>query len=331
MKKGFVFGKFYPFHKGHQGLIQFALSKCDHLSILICCSDSEKIDGQIRKGWIEDTFPNHPNISILVYHYSEHDLPNTSESSLYVSEKWSVVFKELLPDCELLFTSEAYGKYVANFMKIQSIEFDIARILFPISATLLRQNIFDYWDYLPDSVKKYFTTKVVVLGTESTGKTTLTQALAQYYHGTPVLEAAREIISNSNSFEMTELQQVAIDHAKNINESVSKGTPFIIIDTDIHTTLSYAHFSLNESLEVDSFIYDSNKAHLYLYLSKDFPFSQDGTRLEESKRNLLDESHRKTLKKHKIPYIEINGGWNERFRTCIQKIDEYILYHKSLF
>ena len=95
MTKGFVFGKFYPFHKGHEGLIQFALGKCDHLAILICCSDLEKIEGQIRKEWIENTFPNHPKISILIYNYSEQDLPNTSESSLYVSEKWSVVFKEI--------------------------------------------------------------------------------------------------------------------------------------------------------------------------------------------------------------------------------------------
>jgi HTH-type transcriptional repressor of NAD biosynthesis genes len=42
MIKAFVFGKFYPFHKGHEAMINFALSKCDFLSVLVCSSDKEK-------------------------------------------------------------------------------------------------------------------------------------------------------------------------------------------------------------------------------------------------------------------------------------------------
>jgi HTH-type transcriptional regulator, transcriptional repressor of NAD biosynthesis genes len=49
MIKAFVFGKFLPFHKGHQAMINFALTKCDYLSVLICCSDKENIDGLIRQ------------------------------------------------------------------------------------------------------------------------------------------------------------------------------------------------------------------------------------------------------------------------------------------
>ena len=55
MVKGFVFGKFLPFHKGHQAMINFALGHCDFLTVLVCASDKETISGEPRKGWIEKT------------------------------------------------------------------------------------------------------------------------------------------------------------------------------------------------------------------------------------------------------------------------------------
>lgn len=335
MIKGFVFGKFYPFHKGHEGLIQFALSKCDQLAVLICCSDLEKINGDIRKSWIENTFPNHPNITFIIYNYSEQDLPNTSESSLYVSEKWSAVFKELLPDYQLIVTSEPYGKYVANFMKIANIDFDIARICYPISGSLLRKNIFDYWDYLPPSVKKHFTVKVAVLGTESTGKSSISKALSHYFNGSLVEEAARDIIPNSKQFSTADLYRVISEQTKSIEHSAEHGKPLLVMDTDIHITLSYGRYKLKEELTINEQEYLQHKAHLYLYLTNDFAFEQDGTRLEEEDRNLLDASHRRILKEKNIPYKEISGDWNARLQQCIHTIQEYLsdysqlLYHSE--
>jgi HTH-type transcriptional repressor of NAD biosynthesis genes len=56
MVKAFVFGKFLPFHKGHEAMINFALSKCDLLTVLVCCSDKENISDTVRSSWIEKTF-----------------------------------------------------------------------------------------------------------------------------------------------------------------------------------------------------------------------------------------------------------------------------------
>jgi HTH-type transcriptional repressor of NAD biosynthesis genes len=80
-----------------------------------------------------------------------------------------------LPDYSLLITSEEYGNFVATFMNIQHIAFDIPKKLFPVSATAVRNDLFANWKFLPDSVKPDFAIKVVILGTESTGKTTLTE------------------------------------------------------------------------------------------------------------------------------------------------------------
>jgi len=322
-----VFGKFLPFHKGHEAMINFALKKCDFLTVLVCCSDKENITANTRLKWIEKTLENQDEIEIKSFHYLESELPNTSDSSKEVSKVWSAKFKKLFPDYDFVITSEEYGNYVASFMGIKHIAFDIPKQLFPVSATAVRNDIFANWKFLPDSVKPDFAIKVVVLGTESTGKTTLTERLVKYFKCSSVKEAGRDLIANSNSFEFDDLHLVASEHAKRIDKAVLGQSPLIIIDTDIHLTKSYANFTFNKTLEVESNIYNSNKADLYLYLNNDVEYMQDGTRLSENDRNLLDSSHRQILQQHNIDITEIAGDWEQRFEKAITILKQKLEYN----
>jgi HTH-type transcriptional repressor of NAD biosynthesis genes len=321
MVKAFVFGKFLPFHKGHEAMINYALKKCDFLTVLVCCSDKENITANTRQKWIEKTFENQNEIEIKSFHYLESELPNTSDSSKEVSKVWSAKFKKLFPDYDFVITSEEYGNYVASFMGIKHIAFDIPKQLFPISATAVRNDIFTNWIFLPDSVKPSFVIKIVVLGTESTGKTILTERLAKYFNCSSVKEAGRDLIPNSNSFGFDELHLVASEHAKRIDKAVLGHSPLIIIDTDIHITKSYARFVFNKELEVDDEIYNSNKADLYIYLNNDVEHQQDGTRLDKSNRDLLDLSHRTILREKNIKFVEIEGDWEQRFKRTLKEIE----------
>jgi HTH-type transcriptional repressor of NAD biosynthesis genes len=324
MTKAFVFGKFLPFHKGHEALISFAMKNCDFLTVLVCCSDKENILAEIRKSWINKTFITSKNIDVKTFNYLESELPNTSESSQEVSKIWSEKFKIIFPNYHLVITSEEYGNYVASFMGIKHIAFDIPKQFFPISATAVRNDIFTNWKFLPDSVKPYFAIKVVVLGTESTGKTTLTQQLAKHFNCSSVNEAGRDLIANSNSFEFDDLYLVATEQAKRIDMAVLEQSPLIIIDTDIHITKSYANFIFDKTLEAESKTYNSNKADLYLYLNNDVGYVQDGTRLSENDRNLLDISHRNILQQHNIDITEITGDWEQRFDKAVTTIKQLI-------
>jgi HTH-type transcriptional regulator, transcriptional repressor of NAD biosynthesis genes len=258
MIKGFVFGKFLPFHKGHEARIDFALSKCHFLTVLVCCSDKEGISCDKRQSWIRKTFKEIKNLEIKTFQYFENELPNTSNSSLEVSRTWSEKFKELFPDYSLVVTSEEYGDYVASFMGIRHIPFDITKVLFPVSATAIHKDLFSNWEFLPNSVKPDFALKVVLLGTESTGKTTVAERLARHFNCTLVHESGRELIPDSKAFEFNDLHVVASQHAKRIDKAVVGPSPLIIIDTDIHITKSYASFIFDKDLEVSYEIYTSN-------------------------------------------------------------------------
>lgn len=331
MTKAFVFGKFMPFHKGHEAMINFALSTCDFLTVLICCSDQEPLPASLRKSWLEATFRDTPNIAILTYSYDEGLLPNTSETSAAVSAVWAEQFKVLFPDYSIVVTSEPYGDLVADFMGIQHIPFNMAKNQYPISATKVRLDLFNNWAYLPDSVKSSFVTKVVLLGTESTGKTTLTGKLAAYFNGGAVMEAGRDIVADSNDFGIADLYLIAEAHAASIRQLAVGNSPLLIIDTDIHITLSYGEYAFGQSLHMDADLFEANKADLYLYLNNDVPYVQDGTRLSEAERDLLDISHRRVLDKFNIHFEEITGNWDERFAQAVKLVEQLMQRKKENF
>ncbi len=324
MNKGFVFGKFMPFHRGHEAMIHFALSVCEELTVLICCSNKEPIPAVTRRAWIAATFADCDRVRVEVFEYDETQLPNTSETDAGVSALWAAQFRQLLPDQQVVVTSEPYGDLVADFMGIRHIPFNMARDLVPVSASKIRTDLPAYWAYLPAAVKQSYVIKIVVLGTESTGKTTLTMKLAAHFNANAVMEAGRDLIPDSNHFSVQDLYRVADAHAASITKAAAGNSPLLIIDTDIHTTISYAAFTFNETLQINTSIFDASKAALYLYLNNDVPYYQDGTRLSEKDRNLLDVSHRRILAQYGVSYVEITGDWEQRFKKAQELVQALI-------
>ncbi len=318
MTKGFVFGKYLPFHKGHEELIRFALERCDSLIVIVCCSDKENIGKATRTGWVRDTFLDSTKIQIIGLDYEENKLPNSSVSSRKVSKIWAEKFLELLPDVNVVFTSEKYGDYLAEYMNINHILFDENRSLIPISATIIRENILMNWHFLPNSVKAFYQKKIILLGTESTGKSSLAKALAEHFNSSLVKEVGREIVEDSSEFSMDQLIRIAQGHANQIKKTCQELSPFVFIDTDIHITQSYALFGFGEYLSIDESIYRTNAGDHYFYLCNDFPFIQDGTRMQESERNRLDDFHRKTLKHFEVEFFEVKGSWDQRLETMVE-------------
>jgi HTH-type transcriptional repressor of NAD biosynthesis genes len=153
MKTGLIIGKFMPFHKGHISLIDFGLKNCDKLIIGVCSLKSEPIDGDIRYKWLSDYYKDNEKVKVI--HITE-ELPNSSESSKSISKIWAEYLKKLLPEVNIIFASEQYAQYVAEYMNIDYKIYDTDRTIVPISATIIRNNPFKHWSYIPDIVKPYY-------------------------------------------------------------------------------------------------------------------------------------------------------------------------------
>ncbi len=322
MIHGFVLGKFLPLHQGHLALIRFARTHCDFLTILVCHTRNEPVEGIIRKQWLNQELEGLNNLSILSFSYKEEELPNTSVSSRDVSLQWAKALKPLVPEATIVFTSEPYGEYLAEYMGIRHISFDPSRDQVPVSASVIRQDPCVNWDYIAKSAQPWYVKKIFLLGSESTGKSTLTEKLAAHFSTRFVPEMAREILEKTTDCTPAHLTEIATLHARTIAQLTGQANRLLFIDTDITITESYSRYLFQADLIVDDWIREANKGDLYFFLETDCPFVQDGTRLDETARNNLSLYHKEQLRKKNIEYISIGGSWEQRLTTMIEIINQ---------
>jgi len=72
-----------------------------------------------------------------------------------------------------------------------------------------------------------------------------------------------------------------------------------------------------------------HRAHLDLYLNREVPFVQDGTRLQLEERDALDGSHRSVLNEFGVQFAELSGTHAERSMQAVQLVREKALAHFS--
>jgi len=61
---GVVIGKFYPLHKGHMYLINYALERCDVLYLILCTDTGQNPNGDIREKWLQKLYSLNKKIII---------------------------------------------------------------------------------------------------------------------------------------------------------------------------------------------------------------------------------------------------------------------------
>ncbi len=323
-QEGIVIGKFLPLHQGHVALIRFAAQQCRQLKVLVCASDQEDIAGAIRLEWLEDTFQQERNIKAVLIPYHESELPNTSTSSRTVAETWTNFLKPLFPHTDVLFSSEPYGDFVAEYWEIDHVLFDQKRERVAVSGTLIRQQPLKYWPFLPKAVRPFYVCKVCLLGTESTGKSQLSQRLAVHYATLAVPEMARSMMEHTKDCTHSLLERIAVVQAQAIQDALPLANRFLFIDTNLLITESYARFLFDKDLAVSSSVKELHQANIYFYLDKDIPLVQDGTRLAQREREALDVSHRNQLSYRAVSFIQITGSWEERFAQMCRVLDRIL-------
>lgn len=319
-RHGLVIGKFMPLHKGHEALINFASELCEILTVAVCSLPSEPIPGELRYQWTKQSVARNPGI--VVDHITE-ELPGSSESSREISKIRSDYLKKKYPSVDLIVSSEPYGEYVAEYMGIDHTTFDISRAQVPVSGTAIRNDPFTNREYLPDHVKGYFVKKICIVGSESTGKSTLTRLLAEHFSTIYVEEMARYIVSTTKEVIFEDLQAITKLHAQTIVDRTKIANKLLFVDTDVNITKSYAHYLFGKELPTEQWIEQANTFDLYIFLEPTCAYIQDGTRLEQNERTQLSNSHKAQLRKAGIVYQTVSGAdWDDRYRQAVRIVEQ---------
>ena len=151
IKRGFTIGKFAPFHKGHQYLIEIALKEMDEFYVIVYDTPQFDIDIDIdietKIKWIKDVFPD---VKILKAFNSPKQYGLDEESVNIQMQYLSNIIKDI--KFTHFYSSEDYGKYVANYLKLKNVVVDRNREKYTISARDIRNDIERGKKYLSDIV-----------------------------------------------------------------------------------------------------------------------------------------------------------------------------------
>ena len=146
-KVGFTIGKFAPLHKGHQYLIEKMVNEMDVSYVVVYETDILDIPLERRAIWIKTLYEG---VNIL-YAKNPPEQYGLDKESIDIQMRY---LAEILGDIKPthFYSSEKYGAYVADYLKIEEVLVDRARVNVPISATKVRGNIEEYKKYLSDVV-----------------------------------------------------------------------------------------------------------------------------------------------------------------------------------
>lgn len=321
LKKGLVFGKFMPVHKGHLALIAFAKSRCENLIVSMSFMPNDPIDHTLRFAWLQKIFEGDNDITLVekIDDFHDESLPLFEATKL-----WADFIRREFPDIEGFFCSEDYGEPLSFHLGLPCIWFDKDREQVPVSATKIRQNPFDYWNFIPSVVQPYFIKKICLFGPESVGKTVLSQKLAEYYKTVFVPEAAREMLT-SNDIDESVIIRIGKRQTALVKEKAAIANKLLFCDTDLITTQIYAQHYLGfvpailQSLEQEV-AYD-----IYFLLDIDVPWVDDPLRDLGHRRAEMYQVFKNELEKRQINYVSINGSWDERMEKMIMQINRLTL------
>ena len=316
MTLGITVGKFYPFHRGHDYLISTAKSQVEHLVVLIGYKPEQQIPSAVRAEWIRT---QHPDVEVIE---CLEDIPNASQP-------WAVRALTVLGDRrpDVAFTSEPYGEEWAALMGARHTLVDINRATVPISGTALRADLGAHWSQLTPPAKAYFARRVCVVGVESSGTTTLAQALAQHYQTAWVPEygrwywEGRRHTPESETWETAEFVRIAHGQAQWEDDLAHQANRLLITDTDpLATHVWHRRYKGHYASDVEQ-IADSRRYDLYIVTLPDFEFVQDGTREGEHVRLEMHQWLIEVLEAKARPYIAVGGSHAARMATATAQLE----------
>jgi HTH-type transcriptional repressor of NAD biosynthesis genes len=335
---GLIIGRYLPMHMGHVNAIMKASYMCDKLIVVIihnqmvdreiCERDNFKyIVPEIRARWITWLIKDMKNVSILPVE-EEVDV----NGKLVFPQNTDKIFRAIgKPIHRLFHTDLNYRRLIVEKhpeIELLIEQYDLKK--FAISSTMIRrEGIEKHWDNIPNFVRPYFVKKVVIVGTESSGKSTLTKHLAKLYNTNYVEEYGRRMCEDMGGYEGIFTPDlfpiIAYGHKMDEQRQINYSNKILFVDTEMIVTQYFSELLTGRDPILD-IIAEHNYYDLWLYLEPDIRWVQDGFRSygTDEQRVKNNEKLKKMLDEKGVDYHVIGGSYYERITQAVKLVDDIL-------
>lgn len=163
--------------------------------------------------------------------------------------------------------------------------------------------------------------KIVIIGPESTGKTTLAQQLATHFQSPMVEEYARAYIDRiDRPYNQQDLLEIARGQLKNEDFFRNSTAPWLFCDTDLLVIKIWSNYKFGR---VHPWIQEQIKLRTYqayLLMNIDLPWDPDPQREHPEKRKEIFELYQSEVKSSGVPFKFITGIDQARLQKAIDFI-----------
>lgn len=272
MKIGICFGGYIPLHQGHMDVIMKAKKQTDKCLVIVCGYDNEPRA-------LEVGLPLRRRVSLVRKSFKDDEqivVTEINDTKLGIDESmsehnWDVWTLEAMSIAHKIFgyKDNEYHWYVGESVycdalgrrfcatKERHVIHLIDRLENPVSGTEIRQNPIKYWNKIALPFRCHFSTNILITGTASEGKSTLTRDIAHYFGIPYVEEYGRQYMLDNcktdedltvNDFNCFLANQRQLATQK-IKSAENKGV--FISDTDNLVTLMYAKaYSTMDNIDI---------------------------------------------------------------------------------
>lgn len=339
-RRGLVVGKFSPLHRGHELVINRAHEECEEVFVLSYSKpELPGCEAALREKWLTAIYPNARHLAVTDERLRQ--LIKLGEGPLEVpaNDADDTTHRRFCGflcqhvfgvTVEAVFTSEDYGDgFAAELTRyfrerqpicpaVKHILVDRTRQKLPISGTLFRQDIHARRNWLSPLVYASFVQRICLLGGESSGKSTLAEALAREFSTSHVAEYGRELWhAKSGALVFEDMRHIAEVQIQREEAAAMHANRFLFCDTSPLTTLFYSNHMFGKAEHVLERLAERRYDYTIL-CAPDFSFVQDGTRQTEPFRMRQHEWYFNKLAERGIAYRLVTGSLEARIAQARQ-------------
>jgi NadR type nicotinamide-nucleotide adenylyltransferase len=164
--------------------------------------------------------------------------------------------------------------------------------------------------------------RVVVIGPECTGKTTLARRLAMRFDAAWSPEYAREYLDGvGRALTCADVDAIARGQLAAENEAAGPAPALLVLDTDLVSTYVYSRHYYGDAPSWVEPLARERLADLYLLHWPDVPWEPDGLQREQpERREELFERFRATLQAWGARVVDVRGNWDERWARAVEAV-----------